>query len=129
MDPTKQPSEVYDLRCGYINYARLPLPDDAFERHWRCPATFPYEPGTIYCQRHSSLHYPGEPATPEEISDAFAEALAANPDSTFLQAVCAERARRLAAGELPVQAALQALTSVIAAQMPDASNPVTGGTV
>ncbi|MGH8064595.1 MAG: hypothetical protein ACRERE_05030 [Candidatus Entotheonellia bacterium] len=68
------------------------------------------------------MHYHGEPATPAEISEAFAEALAANPDSAFLRAVCAERARRLAAGASPIQAAIAALTTAIGQTIPAASD-------
>ena len=115
--------EVARIRCGFMDFSRDPLPDDAFERHWRCPAWFPLVDQQTNCPQHrlptdQSPEY-GPPATPEEISEVFAEALAAHPNSRFMREVCADRAKRLAQGEHPVQAAIKALTSAIGETMPD----------
>lgn len=83
-----------------------------------CTSLVPWPPATdgeagTRCPTHQDEVTHGPPATPAEISAVVAEALAAHPDSEFLQDVVADRARRLAAGESPVQAALHALTAVL----------------
>ena len=119
--------EERPFRCMHLDYTRLPLPDDvagrqgqAPEKHWRCPAIFEYEVGQIYCPMHRKLYASdGKNASGEEISEAFSESLAGQPQSSFLREVTADRARRLAMGEHPVRAALQSLLGAIGKTMPD----------
>jgi hypothetical protein len=126
------PEDERPVRCLHLDYTRTPLLDDlhsthgqAPERHWRCPAVFEFEPGQVYCPQHRPRYQSdSQPATAQEISEAFAEALEAHPDSAFLREVGAERVRRLADGEHPVTASLHALLGAIGHTMPNAQDSV-----
>lgn len=85
---TPRPGTVVPhLRCLHVDYERAPLADDTDERHWRCPATFPYAAGTIYCPKHAPLYVPGEPAPPAEIHAVLAASLTAHPSSLFVKSL------------------------------------------
>lgn len=115
--------EAREFRCMHLDYSRPPLADDETERHWRCPATFPYVVGRLYCPKHEMLYVPGERATDAEIDQVFAEALSAHPDSAFLRSVAANRAQRVAAGESTTRASLRALFAEIGKTVPDQYDP------
>jgi hypothetical protein len=107
------------LRCLHVDYSRPPLSEDLSQRHWRCPAIFPFDGGRYYCPAHEALYKSSDRATEAEIDAAFEQALAAQPERNTLQAICANRARRRAEGATVIEASLKALLESLGRSIPE----------